>query len=124
MVFSILIGVNRVEQFKIEYASKRILVNDFWKVHYFLNGRKFILQTDQKPIVSISRKHMIEVSLRVQRIAFQAWQYGFEPHYISGNENVISDALLRLTPLQEFQGPETEKEILAVNVLQYSLTER
>ena len=71
MVFSILIGVNRVEQFKIgknsftQYASKRILVNDFWKVHYFLYGRKFILHTDQKPIASISRKHMIEVSLRV-----------------------------------------------------------
>ena len=30
------------------------------KFHYFLYGRKFILQTDQKPLVSIFRKHMIE----------------------------------------------------------------
>ena len=29
------------------------------KFHYFLYGRKFILQTDQKPLVSIFRKHMM-----------------------------------------------------------------
>ena len=38
------------------------------KFHYFLYGRKFILQTDQKPLVSIFRKHMIDVSPRFQRI--------------------------------------------------------
>ena len=45
------------------------------KFHYFLYGRKFILQTDQKPLVSIFRKHMIDVSPRIQRITIQAWQY-------------------------------------------------
>ena len=39
------------------------------KFHYFLYGRQFILQTDQKPLVSIFRKHMIDVSPRIQRIA-------------------------------------------------------
>ena len=38
------------------------------KLHYFLYGRAFILQTDQKPLVSIFRKHMIDVSPRIQRI--------------------------------------------------------
>ena len=38
------------------------------KFHYFLYGRKFILQTDQKPLVSIFRKHMIDVSPRIHRI--------------------------------------------------------
>ena len=38
------------------------------KFHYFLYGKKFILQTDQKPLVSIFRKHMIDVSPRIQRI--------------------------------------------------------
>ena len=45
------------------------------KFHYFLYGRKFILQTDQKPLVSIFRKHMIDVSPRIQRITIRAWQY-------------------------------------------------
>ena len=52
------------------------------KFHYFLHGRKFILQTDQKPLVSIFRKHMIDVSPRIQRITIRAWQYDFEHQHI------------------------------------------
>ena len=70
------------------------------KFHYFLYGRKFILQTDQKPLVSIFRKHMIDVSPRIQRITIWAWQYDFEPQHIPGRNNVISDALSRVTPLE------------------------
>ena len=92
------------------------------KFHYFLYGRKFILQTDQKPLVSIFRKHMIDVSPRIQRITIRAWQYEFEPQHIPGRNNVISDALSRVTPL-EFQDSNAEKDILAVNFLQYSSIE-
>ena len=90
--------------------------------HYFLYGRKFILQTDQKPLVSIFRKHMIDVSPRIQRITIQAWQYEFEPQHIPGRNSVISDALSRVTPL-EFQDSNAEKDILDVNFLQYSSIE-
>ena len=61
------------------------------KFHYFLYGRKFILQTDQKPLVSIFRKHMIDVSPRIQRITIRAWQYDFIPQHIPGRINVIAD---------------------------------
>ena len=70
------------------------------KFHYFLYGRKFILQTDQKPLVSIFRKHMIDVSPRIQRITIRAWQYGFVPQHIPGRINVIADSLSRVTPLE------------------------
>ena len=89
------------------------------KFHYFLYGRKFILQTDQKPLVSIFRKHMIDVSPRIHRITIRAWQYEFAPQHIAGKNNVISDALSRVTPL-EFQDSNADKDILAVNFLQYS----
>ena len=92
------------------------------KFHYFLYGRKFILQTDQKPLVSISRKHMIDVSPRIQRITIRDWQDEFEPQHIPGRNNVISDALSRVT-LLEFQDSNAEKDILAVNFLQYSSIE-
>ena len=92
------------------------------KFHYFLYGRKFILQTDQKPLVSIFRKHMIDVSPRIQRITIRAWQYEFEPQHIAGKNNVISDVLSRVTPL-EFQDSNADKDILAVNFLQYSSIE-
>ena len=92
------------------------------KFHYFLYGRKFILQTDQKPLVSIFRKHMIDVSPRIQRITIRAWQYDFIPQHIPGRINVIADSLSRVTPL-EFQDSNAEKDILAVNFLQYSSIE-
>ena len=92
------------------------------KFHYFLYGRKFVLQTDQKPLVSIFRKHMIDVSPRIQRITIRAWQYEFIPQHIPGRINVIADSLSRVTPL-EFQDSNAEKDILAVNFLQYSSIE-
>ena len=92
------------------------------KFHYFLYGRKLILQTDQKPLVSIFRKHMIDVSPRIQRITIRAWQYDFVPQHIPGRNNVISDALSRVT-LLEFQDSNAEKDILTVNFLQYSSIE-
>ena len=92
------------------------------KFHYFLYGRKFILQTDQKPLVSIFRKHMIDVSPRIQRITIRAWQYDFVPQHIPGRIKVIADSLSRVTPL-EFQDSNAEKDILAVNFLQYSSIE-
>ena len=82
----------------------------------------FILQTDQKPLVSIFRKHMIDVSPRIQRITIRAWQYDFVPQHIPGRINVIADSLSRVTPL-EFQNSNAEKDILAVNFLQYSSVE-
>ena len=66
---------------------------------------------------------MIDVSPRVQRIAIRAWQYDFIPEYLPGKQNVISDALSRVTPL-EFQDSDAEKEILVVKLLQYSTIEQ
>ena len=65
---------------------------------------------------------MIDVSRGIQRITIQVWQYEFEPRHIPGRNNVISDALSRDTPL-EFQDSNAEKDILAVNFLQYSSIE-
>ena len=36
------------------------------KFHYFLHGKEFTLEADQKPLVSIYRKHMVEISPRIQ----------------------------------------------------------
>ena len=100
---------------KAEFKKKIILP-------YFDRNKETILQTDQKPLVSIFRKHMIDVSPRIQRITIRAWQYDFEPQHIPGRINVIADSLSRVTPL-EFQDSNAEKDILAVNFLQYSSIE-
>ena len=38
------------------------------KFHYFLYGNEFTLETDQKPLASIYRKYLIDVSQRIQRL--------------------------------------------------------
>ena len=68
--------------------------------HSFLYGRHFILQIDQKPLVSIFKKQMVNVSPRIQRLAIRTWQYDFTPEWIPGKQNLISDALSRVTPLE------------------------
>ena len=89
---------------------------------FFSMVESLFYKTDQKPLVSIFRKHMIDVSPRIQRITIRAWQYDFVPQHIPGRINVIADSLSRVTPL-EFQDSNAEKDILAVNFLQYSSIE-
>ena len=84
------------------------------KFHYFLYGRDFVLQTDQKPLVSIFKKHMTDVTPRMQRLCIRTWNYTFKPEYLKGKDNVISDALSRVNP-QKVQDCDIEEEILAVN---------
>ena len=43
------------------------------KFHYFLYGKEFTLETDQKPLVSIYRKHMVEISPRIQRLIVRSF---------------------------------------------------
>ena len=46
------------------------------KFHYFLYGKEFTLETDQKPLVSIYKKHMVDISPRVQRLIVRSFPYG------------------------------------------------
>ena len=45
------------------------------KFHYFLYGKEFTLETDQKPLVSIYKKHMVDISSRVQRLIVRSFPY-------------------------------------------------
>ena len=45
------------------------------KFHYLLYEKKITMKTDQKPSVSISKKHMIEISPMVQRLIVRSFPY-------------------------------------------------
>ena len=64
------------------------------KFHYFLYGKEFTLETDQKPLVSIYRKHMVEISPRIQRLVVRGFPYQpFDMQYKKGMEIPLADAL-------------------------------
>ena len=70
------------------------------KVHYFLYGKEFTLETDQKPLVSIYKKHMIDISPRVQRLIVRSFPYlPFHVVYKKGKDIPVADALSRVTPM-------------------------
>ena len=45
------------------------------KFHYFLYGKEFTLKMDQKPLVSIYKKHMVEISPMIQRLVVRSFPY-------------------------------------------------
>ena len=87
------------------------------KFHYFLYGKQFSLETDQKPLVSIYRKHIVEISPRIQRLIMRSFSYQpFEVQYRKGMEIPLADALSRvtLTPVEE---DGIQLPIVAVNLI-------
>ena len=51
------------------------MIWDMEKFHYFLYGKEFTLERDQKPLVSIYKKHMVEISPRIQRLVVRSFPY-------------------------------------------------
>ena len=64
------------------------------KFHYFLYGKEFTLETDQKPLVSVYMKHMVDISPRVQRLIVRSFLYlPFKVIYRKGTDIQVADAL-------------------------------
>ena len=86
------------------------------KFHYFLYGKEFTLETSQKPLVIIYKKHMIDISPRVQRLIVRSFPYlPFKVVYKKGKDISVADALSHVTPMD----PEDNIKlpIIAVNMI-------
>ena len=86
------------------------------KFHYFLYGKEFTLETDQKPLVSIYKKHMVDISPKVQRLIVRSFPYQpFTVIYKKGKDIPVADALSQVTPMD----PEDNIKlpIIAVNLI-------
>ena len=86
------------------------------KFHCFLYDKEFTLETDQKPLVSIYKKHMVDISPRVQRLIVRSFPYlPFKVVYKKGKDIPVADALSHVTPMD----PEDNIQlpIIAVNMI-------
>ena len=80
------------------------------------NHEEFTLETDQKPLVSIYKKHMVDISPRVQRLIVRSFPYlPFHVVYKKGKDIPVADALSRITPMD----PEDNIQlpIIAINMI-------
>ena len=83
------------------------------KFHYFLYGKEFTLETDQKPLVSIYKQHLVDIS---PRLIVRSFPYQpFNVIYKKGKDIPVADALSRVTPMD----PEDNIKlpIIAVNLI-------
>ena len=90
------------------------------KFHYFLYGKHFVLQTDQKPLASIYRKHLVEVSPRVQRLIVRSLPYSFTCEWVPGRQLPVADALSRNISTDralQLENQQIRLPIIAVNLV-------
>ena len=86
------------------------------KFHYFLYGKEFTLETDQKPLVSIYKKHMVDISPRVHRLIVRSFPYlPFKVVYKKGKDIPVADVLRHVTPMDSEDS--IQLPIIAVNMI-------
>ena len=84
---------------------------------YFLFGKEFILETDQKLLVSIYKKHMVAISPRIQRLIVRSFPYQpFNVQYRKGLEIPLADVLRCVAPLP-IEEDGIQLPIIAVNLV-------
>ena len=90
--------------------------------HQYVYGRRVILYTDHKPLVSISSKPLASAPKRLQRLLLRLQQYDAEIRYRPGREMYLADTLSRaylsLSPT-DTQRSETEKEVECIHAVDY-----
>ena len=98
---------------------ERVALGTIWgieKFHYFLYGKEFTLETNQKPLISIYKKHMIDISPRVQRLIVRSFPYlPFKVVYKKGCGKPVADALSHVTPMDSEDN--IKLPIIAVNMI-------
>ena len=89
------------------------------KFHYFLYGNKFTLERDQKQLVAIYQKHLVDVSPRIQRLIMRTLPYDFHVVYVPGKLIPMADSPsrnLKFTSKDE-EEDQISLPILAVNYI-------
>ena len=66
------------------------------KFYYYLAGRKFQVETDHKPLISIlSKMELAKLPMRVQRFRLRMMKFCYSIRYTPGEKLLIADALSR-----------------------------
>ena len=71
------------------------VVGALQKFHYFTFGRPVTVLTDHKPLISISKKALVNAPPRLQRLLLRLYNYNATLTWIPGKEMIFSDHLSR-----------------------------
>ncbi|KAI0986750.1 hypothetical protein GJ496_008313 [Pomphorhynchus laevis] len=96
------------------------------KFHQYIAGRKFIIETDHKPLQHIfgeKRNLQKTVNHRLVRWATILNQYNYTLQFIKGSENTLADMLSRL-PQQESTQTKGDDDPAIVHLIQDEAAEQ
>jgi transposase InsO family protein len=94
------------------------LVFGMERLHNFVYGGETLVQTDHKPLESIFKKTVCETTPRLQRLMLRLHRYDISVEYLKGKENVIADALSRVSPLPPSKSDLEHTDLVAINHLE------
>ena len=87
------------------------------KFHHYVYGYTATVQTDHKPLISVWKKSIVCNSPRLQRLLLRLSQYDVNIEYLKGKDNVVADALSRVSPQPTPKEGEDEEDFIPVHML-------
>ena len=73
------------------------------KYHHYLYGRKFVCQSDHKPLADIQLKYLSDAPPRLQRLLLKLQPYDITIQYVPGPKVPIADALSKLAQVAKLK---------------------
>ena len=74
------------------------MVWDCITFHHYMYGRKFICQSDHKPLEDIHLKYLSDAPPNLQRLLLKLQPYDITIKYVLGLQVPVADALSRVHP--------------------------
>lgn len=104
--------------FKKGELNKAIIEKELIAIHYaitflrpYLYGNKFIVYSDHKPLLYLY--NLKNPTSRLARLRLDLEEYDFEIHHIRGTDNVVADALSRIS-IDDLSDMYAENQILSI----------
>ena len=98
-LYPIAFGSKTLTSAETRYANieREILgvVGALERFHYFTFGRPVVILTDHKPLISISKKALVNAPPRLQRLLLRLNNYNTSLQWIPGKEMIFADHLSR-----------------------------
>ena len=81
------------------------------RFYHYVYGYTVTVQTVYKPLVSVWKKSIVCNSSRLQRLFLRLSQYDLNIEYLKRKENVVADALSRVSPQPAGEEGEDEQDL-------------
>ena len=86
------------------------------RLNHYTFGRTITVQSDHQPLQSIWKKFIVSASPRLKRLLLRLAHYDINIEFLWGKENVITDALTTVCPLQSTYSKIKESNIHVIPV--------